>query len=456
MARPSQARQRLTRFFCVEESTSFTLETHAAGDAVRHSGVQLSTPRPKTFAEDADKGVAASEAIYQQRESSLSYPSSPVRASGSVGTAGELDPVLKGLLGSKAAVTSTTVNDTSPTTTQVDLASVSGMQAGDLIWFDDIKELSIIESISGNTVTLAVPLSTAPSNGETVHAGIQYRPADELPTYSCIVDYEHLEVLAAGHVWNEGTVEFPANDVVKFSGSTVGSGKRSMAGTATGSGSLGSSTITLATGHGKRFSIEGGQIRITLDPGGANEESHTVTAVSGDTLTISGTLAATHTNVEISYQAITPTHTGSPVATTAGVLAIESPAGTRLAVPVREASVQVSNGYVLEGDALTAEKASVAYRQGANPREVTWSVTARLTQEMVAALRDADDEVAGAIVIWAGGTAGSIVAAGSLRVQWDVPEIDSGGTGDLVTLTLTGRAIEASDGAADEVRIAMI
>ncbi len=261
-------------------------------------------------------------------------------------------------------------------------------------------------------------------------------------------------------VLNGVTLDFAPNELVKITVDAPGCGKRSFAGTSTISGAYsgGESSITLASGEGVRFSVDGGSIKVTVDPGGANEETVTVTSISGDTLTISGTLANSHSDGdEIGFYSVTPTHTGTPLSGVHGSAIIDinhNGVQTRLALPLRSCSVKETNGYVWSRD-YGSDHRNVYERESDNPREVMWSPTVRLTQEAISLLGLADGDVTGSILVWAGNTAGDILAVGSRKVEWSIPEFSASPT-SLSTLKIDGRALESSDGGADEIRIATL
>lgn len=459
MARPTQSIGRRSKLFLVEESTAQTLQAHAAGDAIRTLGATLSAPRPRELHGDSDKGVAANSYSPMGIETQLGF-SANVRPSGSVGGAAELDPVFDGALGASSTPGATTEDGGSSTTTQLDVVDASGYTAGDILWLVTTGEAVLIESIATNAITPAIPLSTAPTSGETVNSGKQFTPANDLPTFSAYLDDDHMQRAAAGIILNGLTLSWEPNGLVKATVDAPGCGKLSHAGTAALEGvhNIGVGALTLEAGQGLLFDVSGGNIKVTVDPGGANEETHTVTAVSGDTLTLSGTLANQQADAtEVSFYDVTPTHTGDPVSGIHGAAIFEltyNSTTTRFALPLRAAEVKETNGYVFSRD-YGSEHRNVAERESENPREVMWSATVRLTQEAAKLIKLARTDLTGAICVWGGTTAGEIIAGGSRKVQWSVPDIDSA-PGGLSTIKIEGRALESTDGAADEVRLALL
>lgn len=455
MARPNQALGRRSKLALVEEAVARTLELHATGDFLRHLGASMQLPRNRELHADVDKGVAASAFSELGIEAKLGFPAY-VRPSGAVGGAAELDAVLKGAFGATSTPGATTEDGGSSTTELLDVVDASAYTAGDILWLVTTGEAVQIESIAANAITPTIPMSAAPTANEVVNSGKQFTPADDLPTFSAYVDDDHVQRAAAGAIINGLSVSFAANELLRATIETDLCGKRSLAGTAALEGvhNIAAGTLTLEPGQGARFSVDGGNIRVTVDPGGANEETHTVDGVSGDDLSLVGTLANEQADAtEVSFYSITPTHTGTPVSGIHGAAVFDlvyNSVSTRFACPLRACDFKLTNGYVLSAD-YGSEFRNVAERENENPREALWTPTLRLTQQAVTLFGLADQFVSGAILVWAGNSAGNIFALGSRKVQWEIPEFETP-PGGLGTLKINGRALESSDGQADEVR----
>ena len=128
--------------------------------------------------------------------------------------------------------------------------------------------------------------------------------------------------------------------------------------------------------------------------------------------------------------------------------------GVTYTFKLREAILNVANGYVRVndyGDNFQNDR----FRQGTRPRQASnWSVTARLDPELVRLWGLAEQVTAVSIVVWGGDTEGRIIGAGSVVVDFEVPDPSSGG-GDQVTLPLAGQCLEISLGSANEFVLAI-
>lgn len=463
------AKERTARLFLVEETTEDTLEVYAAANSVRHEGAEIPLPRPRNIVEDRDGSAAAGELIRLAREGGFTYPETHLRPPGTLIATAEQEALLKALFGSVATVLTTgktTVNDPGATTTVIILTSVVGLQAGDFLFFVGPGEGSIIASISVNTVTLEIPLSTAPANTTEVLGGKQYRPlaaGTENPTLSGVLDLDNFQRASIGITANEGSVRFPQGDSIKLAASGHASGKRSYLGHSSVQNAAGLDAVTdpvtieIPNGDHPKFRVDDGTLFIQIE-----NEVLGVTAVNRTstprTLTATraqkGSVIATHANgTAITTWKSAATKTGSPLVgvTGRGAVVID---GVRYTFRLRESVLNVSNGYVRVND-YGQDFQNDRFRQGPRPRQGSnWSVTARLDPDLVRLWGTAEQVTSVALVVWGGTTEGRIIGAGSRSVDFEVPDPSAGG-GDQVTLPFTGQCLEATLGDADEYRLAV-
>jgi hypothetical protein len=464
------AKERTARLFLVKETVEDALEVHAAANSVRHEGAEIPLPRPRNLVEDRDGSAAAGELIRLAREGGFTYPETHLRPPGTLIATAEQEALLEALFGSVITVLTagkTTVADVAATTTVIDLTAVTDLQAGDFIYFVGPGEGSIIESIAGNEVTLAIPLSSAPADATEVLGGKQYRPlaaGTENPTLSAILDLDVFQRVSIGVTANEGSIRFTQGDSIKLSATGHASGKRSYVGESSVADAGGVDGVTdpviieIPAGDHFKFRVDDGDLFVQIE-----DEVLKVTAVdrtsSPRTLTADRAQKTSGIAAHANGTAITPwqaaaTKTGSPLVgiTGRGVIVLD---GVRYAFKLREAVLNVANGYVRVND-YGEDHQNDRFRQGTRPRQASnWSVTARMDPDLVRLWGAAEQVTAPAIVVWGGNVEGRIMGAGSRVVDFEVPDPSSGG-GDQVTLPLTGQCLEATLGNADEYRFAIL
>lgn len=457
MARLSTALERKSAIALKEEGTENTIEAHAAGDYVRHAGASLQPVSKNTFSDDMNRGVAASEHIYLGQAGALTLPEVAIRPSGSVGGTSELDGVLKGLMGSVESSASTTVNDAGATAFGCTLTDASNVDVGDLLYFTTTNEVAQILTVSTNDVTYSPKLSAAPTNGEVVVLGKQFRSADALPTFTGVKDDSHTSLVMPGIVINDGNFSFTPAETVKAGFSGLASGKRSFSGTSpqVGATIATDTTTDVEGGTGGRFNVDGGAIDIVVGVGTVNEEIVSLTSVSGDTLTHAALANGHADGEEVSASILTPTHTGTQLTGVKGKVLINTAWNgieTTVSASVRSCSVSVNNAYARETD-YGNENENAAFRQGL--REVTWNIAMRMDQASIDLLGQVDSQLTIAVSVWAGNAAGRIFAAGSLKVVGEFPEMSAGNAGEKI-LTFTGRSLEKTAQGSDDVRLSLL
>lgn len=458
------AKERTTRLFLKKEAIEDTLEVYSASDSVRHEGAEIPLPRPRNLVEDRDGSAAAGELIRLAREGGFTYPETHLRPPGTIIATAEQEALLEALFGSVNTVLTTgktTVNDAAATVSLITLTSVVGLEVGDFLYFVSPGEGSLIQDITGNDVTLAIPLSAAPADTTDVLGGKQYRPlaaGTENPTLSAILDLDNFQRATTGVTANEGAVRFTQGDSIKLSANGHSSGKRSYLGHSSVEdaggidGATDPITIEIPDGDHYKFRIDDGELFIQIE-----DEVLRVTAVdrvsSPRELTAvraqKGSSIATHAqNTAITTWKAAATKTGTALVgiTGRGAVVID---GVTYTFKLREAILNVANGYVRVND-YGENFQNDRFRQGTRPRQASnWSVTARLDPNLVRLWGLAEQVTAVSIVVWGGDTEGRIIGAGSVFVDFEVPDPSSGG-GDQVTLPLTGQCLESDLGSANE------
>lgn len=460
MSNADIARGRVRKFAWVEETTSGTLEDHAAADYVRHEGASISFSTVENAREDRSGGLAPDHMIVGLKEGEWSFPENHLCPSGSVDGTSEFDALLEALCGSVASVASTTA--TGGTASEPILTTVADIEAGDIVYFATTGEAGLVDVVEDetDTLTLTPALSTAPTASEVVVIGKQFRPAaadDAIITGTAVIDEDHSQFIAPGCPVNEGTISFSKGESVKFTCSGPASGQRSYSGTS----ALGSSaaddatTFALEDGGARKFDVSGGDIYASI-----GSEVVKVTAVdyTDDELTVAraqkSTDAAAHdSGTEIGPWFATPTKTGDPVVGIAGNCVLEVD-GERYVPKLQSASMTISNGIVPDSDYGFAYRNHFR-RDGQRPRAVTWELELRFDQDSQRIFGSAARYVEMAVCVWAGDTAGDIVAIGSRNVRAQIPSRGDAG-GEDVTLSISGTALASAVDLDDEFRVALL
>lgn len=464
MTTPDQALERLKAFFLKLETTQDTIIDHVASDGVRHAGAGFSPTREREVVEDSGTGVALGAFTVHGKKAEWAYPENHIRIPTTLGGISESQALLEALVGSVTAnLGSTTVDDVAATTTVIDLAAGAGalLKVGDLIYFVTLKECGLIDAISTDEITLKIPLSAAPANGEAVRLGLQYRPTDALRTLSGFEQEDHSILALVGLNANEGSIAIGRSQTSKLDVSGLGSGKRAYGGSVTLKtviliGQAMPFVVTLDTDQHQAWSVEDGTLFAQI-----NDEVFTVTAVdrTAGTLTLGaraqkGSAAEAHAiDDEIQPWFATATQSGTEINGLVGGISVLI-GGSLRTIPIRSAKLTINNGAVRDNQAFNGFDNRL-YRQGQTPRTVTYEIVARFTKEEQRLLGQAEQEIDSALAVWAGDDASRVLAIGSRKVRFDFPTKSSGGGGETV-LTFSGMAQDSALLDADEYRIATL
>jgi len=100
-------------------------------------------------------------------------------------TIDELGKVLRDSVGASVCGTGSTINDVTPSTTEYDATSASGISIGDLILVQG--EARFVSNKVTETLTVTPAHSVAPTNGATIYAGQTLTPDDTRATYKVTI-----------------------------------------------------------------------------------------------------------------------------------------------------------------------------------------------------------------------------------------------------------------------------
>lgn len=148
-----------------------------------------------------------------------------IRPSGTLNTLPEIDPILEAAFGLKTNVTlSTTVSASpSPTTTGCTVASAGALAAGDAVLIyvtgEDDPFVRVLTDVTGNALTWAPALPSAPTSADAIKGGITYKLTTDLELSLTIAEYlsKNRELIGVGI--NALSLVFDANEDPKATAS---------------------------------------------------------------------------------------------------------------------------------------------------------------------------------------------------------------------------------------------
>jgi hypothetical protein len=169
----------------IQDASNGSNTLSAAANAVRHVDYKFNYD-PYGRVNSSEKKTSPGQVVTFDRRAvaSLETLSGLIRPSGTLNTVPEATEIFKAGFGSISNVTlSTTISDASPSATEFDLASVTGLVAGTSfisIVVSGRKYARLVTNIAGSTVTVAPALPSAPADGAVVKAGISYKLTTDL------------------------------------------------------------------------------------------------------------------------------------------------------------------------------------------------------------------------------------------------------------------------------------
>lgn len=334
----------------------------------------------------------------------------------------------------------------SATTTAITVADGTLYEVGDAIgWVNLLLEVEVtfVAAVVGNVLTVSPPFSSAPAGADELLGSVVYKPANQLGQLTITKVLDNIVQVGTGCYVNDISMEFPGTAEGTI---TIGGQGKTVftSGTSTlGAGALiGATTITVATGHGKRFQKN---TRVLISAEGANtDEAVLITAIVGDVLTVTraqgGTAASAHGLGAVvgPYQPAATT-SGSPVSGTVGEVILTGLQGATRALSMLEmvsATVALTNNGSLRNDAFGTDSASGFMVQ---KREVTFSIDLHLKKEIVGLYNQAVSFTNQELMIQLGKLEGYICAVMIPKAEFTIPAVEGGGDED-VTITLESGA----------------
>ena len=450
------------RAFVKKETTFGTIEDPTATDHVRISqGFSIGRKKARKWDNDKRDNAAPTTSFDLDSTTEWALAEGNVRPSGVLGTAPEFDALLEAALGSKTSpALTTTISDASPAVDNADLASVAGLAVGDLIRFGTSGHIRRLTAIASLNVTWEPALPAAPTNGEAVTAGVNYKPvADYETSLTMLRDLRnHVEIFPGCWV-NEATFKFKRDEWLLAGFSGQGCGKAVRIGDALITDApltIGAATANVTADEGELFDVSEGAWYGQLE-----SEVVKITGKTNDALTITrgqkSTAAASHAaGTELIPYRPTPTLVGKAITGITGYLYTVDKDGssTPRATTFEEAEVKVSNGFEARRE-FGSQYAIGFFRAGA-VRQVTVAITGKL-RRLHGILRDAAS--AGrqvGLVLTGGSTAGYICAIVLPRVVFDAGAIpDSPENGDAM-ITLTGTAYASAPTLDDQLSVGFL
>jgi hypothetical protein len=180
------------------QSTYGVSPTLASTDAVRHLDLDLTyNALARTNAMDKLSTPDQQRRISHRTAAGFDFKQIAMWPSGVLGTIPETDVLLTNGFGAKQAITplSTTVTaGTTPSTTQMTLAAVTGLVANRSWVLINIASLGtnhprLVTAIATNLITVSPALPTAPATSDTVKSGVDYYPATNPASAFTVASY---------------------------------------------------------------------------------------------------------------------------------------------------------------------------------------------------------------------------------------------------------------------------
>lgn len=227
------------KVYLVKESAYGSEECLAAGNALRHLEIGFgSDPFNRVTSPEKKQSPGPATRFDRKKSAELSTLVALLRPSGTLNTLPEIDPVLEAGFGSLTNVTLSTTVEAAPTpaTTGATVADAGELAAGDAVLVAiasraDSPFVRVLTDVTGDALTWAPALPSAPSAGDTIKGGITYKLTTDLAISLCIAHYLtnfRRELLGAGI--NELGIAFDANEEPRATAS--GPAKEQLTGTA--------------------------------------------------------------------------------------------------------------------------------------------------------------------------------------------------------------------------------
>jgi hypothetical protein len=333
------------------------------------------------------------------------------------------------------------------TTTLINVTATEGAnyQVNDGIgWINPAGDLevSFIESIATDALTISPGFSSAPAVGNTIYGSTTYKLGNVLNSMSITRVLDNIVTVYSGAWVNDMAFEFPGEGEATL---TIGGGCKEE--WASGTSALavaalvGDPTITVTTGTGDRFEKN---TRLLISAEGANtDEVVLVTAVAGDVLTITraqaGTVASAHgISAVVGPYEPSMTVAGSPVTGTKGEFVITGAAGLRTSHETTQHGITVGNNAQARNTAIGQESASGFFSTA--KRDVAFTATLWLKKDVFQYYIRAKRFVQQEILMQWGKEVGKTFAAKFPQAEFNIPAIDGGGD-EEVMLPISGMGL---------------
>ena len=181
------------KIFLKKEAAFAVEESLAATDFMRHIDFSATYDAFQRTVSPERKQTPGPTSLFDRRQvAGLGTLVGLIRPSGVLNTVPECSDVLECGFGSISNVTlSTTINDASPTTTDADLTSATGLVKGSVIILivAGVKYMRFVTAVAGSNVTWAPALPSAPANASAVKSGITYKLSTDLALSLTIAHY---------------------------------------------------------------------------------------------------------------------------------------------------------------------------------------------------------------------------------------------------------------------------
>lgn len=377
--------------------------------------------------------------------------------SGTSGVAPDIGDALEFGFGAVKIVPDTAATGV-PTTTSIPITAAAGVNyaIGDAIgWVNALGELevSFITNVVVDTLTVDPPFSAAPAAANVIKGSVTYKPANVLGSLTLTRILDNYQDVYPGCFVNTMSFAFPgtAEATITIGGdcATSYSGGSSLIAT---SPAIGATTVDVTAGDGDRFQPN---TRYIID-----NEVVLVTAVAGDTLSITraqaGTTAAAHTaGAAIGPYEPPSTVAGVPVSGTIGSFFVTGIQGATRALSrskIQTATLNVTNNATLR-NAEYGTIASTGFT--VKKRNITHDVTVWLEPYQVKFYNRAKRFASQSVMLQAGKTIGNTIAYKIPNSEMNIPTIPGGGD-DEVTVPMSGVGLGTLVSGNDEIYYAYL
>jgi|GEM_PF-3554369 len=348
-----------------------------------------------------------------------------IKPSGTPGVEPAGSSLFLGVFGSKEVSSEDTISDTpTPTTTRFAVSDGGSFKVGQAVLVNG--EATFISAIDGDLLTVDPALSTPPAPQDKVGAGVHYRVAEDLPSFTIWAKKGHTVFTFVGCGFDELSLTVSGRE--PLSANFRGGFLRMMV---TGSDELFSSidavSETIPVRDARKFEV-GSIIKVddeVMKVSGVDHQANELTVIRG----YKGTTASSHDGgAKVTPYLPSPSSTGYPVN---GKLGIARMDGAEF--PILEGSITFRNSLRFLEEEKTGEEEATSFIPG--ERRIEGSIRIYFRKKDASFFYEARERIAKSLILPAGDEKGKIVLLHLPQFHLAFPEI-RGGEEQVAELTL--------------------